>query len=115
MWLLYAAAVVNGIANAGGVLAWNLGHHDFAPPHRDSQYMGVHVTLNGIRGIAAPFLAVAIYELLDNHGGGGAWVFAVCLVINTIGAAGFVWLNHLMRRSFKAGTDAPSIHRLTVH
>jgi hypothetical protein len=30
IWLLYAAVVVRGVAFAGGALAWNLGHNDFA-------------------------------------------------------------------------------------
>ena len=64
--LMFIASALTGLGNAGGVLAWNLGHQDFAPPGRDSQYMGVHVTLTGIRGLMAPFLAVGIYQLLDS-------------------------------------------------
>ena len=48
--ILYLAAAVQGVAFGGGALAWTLGHLDFAPPHRASQYMGVHVTLTGVRG-----------------------------------------------------------------
>ena len=78
--LMVIAAALTGLGNAGGVLAWNLGHQDFAPPGRDSQYMGVHVTLTGIRGLMAPFLAVGIYQVLDSgSAGAGIWVFAVCL------------------------------------
>ncbi|MHC5023978.1 MAG: MFS transporter, partial [Planctomycetota bacterium] len=43
--LLVAGAAAKGVAFGGGVLGWNLGHHDFAPPEKVSQYMGVHVTL----------------------------------------------------------------------
>src|SRR5262249_20503672 len=62
--LLYISAVLQGVAFAGGALAWHLGHLDFAPPHRASEYMGVHVTLNGVRGVLAPILAVSIYQSL---------------------------------------------------
>jgi hypothetical protein len=91
LWLMFVAAVITGVAYAGGVLAWNLGHQDFAPPGRDAQYMGVHVTLTGIRGLMAPFLAVGIYQLLDSGASGaGVWVFAVCLALNVVGALGFL-------------------------
>jgi MFS family permease len=103
-WL---AAVVNGIAYGGGVLAWNLGHHDFAPAHRDSEYMGVHVTLTGLRGLIAPFLAVGIYMWFDSRAdgsaGGGFWVFLVCLVLNLAGAVGFVRLRTRLRRATESG------------
>ncbi|MFO0874209.1 MAG: MFS transporter [Phycisphaerales bacterium] len=105
--LFFAAAAVSGVAFGGGVLAWNLGHHDFAPANRDSQYMGVHVTLNGIRGLMAPFLAVSIYKYFDTSvtgaGGGGFWVFGVCLVLNVIGALGFLRLRGQMRAATEDG------------
>lgn len=99
LWVFYAASIMMGIANAGGVLAWNLGHHDFAPAHRDAEYMGVHVTLNGIRGLLSPFLAVWIYQSLDAAtNGSGVWIFSVCLILNTAGALGFVSMARRLRR-----------------
>jgi len=93
VWLLYVAAVLKGVAIGGGVLGWNLGHHDFAPPDRVSQYMGVHVTLTGMRGMVAPVLAVSIYEGLRRiDPWAGAWVFAVALALSVSGAVGFVLL-----------------------
>jgi len=55
------ARMVLGSARAGGGLAWNLGHNDFAPPDRVGLYMGVHVTLTGMRGAVAPFVGMALY------------------------------------------------------
>ena len=87
--IMYLASVLLGLGFAGGSLAWNLGHHDFAPAHRDSEYMALHVTLNGIRGAIAPFLAVALYFPMARAGIGG-WFFFVCFVINLIGLMGFM-------------------------
>jgi MFS family permease len=96
-WLLFIMAALVGIADAGGVLAWNLGHNDFAKDHNASQYMGVHVTLTGIRGLIAPFLGVGIYQLLNHwHPGSGVWVFLPCLLLNACGAFGFVLMARQM-------------------
>lgn len=89
LWLFYLAAAIMGVGFAGGALAWNLGHHDFAPPEKDALYMSVHVTLNGIRGVIAPFLAVGLYKWLGTHGW-APWTFGICFVVNVIGALGFV-------------------------
>jgi hypothetical protein len=59
--VVLAARMVLGSARAGGGLAWNLGHNDFAPPERVGLYMGVHVTLTGLRGAVAPFVGMALY------------------------------------------------------
>ena len=94
--LLWVGAVLQGIAYGGGVLAWNLGHHDFAPVEKASLYMAVHVTLTGIRGLVALVVPVGVYELLEHlRPGSGGWVFAMCLFFCLCGTIGFV----LMRRS----------------
>ncbi len=61
LWIMAAARLINGAARSGGGLAWNIGHNDFAPSARAGLYMGVHVTLTGIRGAIAPFLGMALY------------------------------------------------------
>jgi hypothetical protein len=89
--LLWLAAAAKGVAFGGGVLGWNLGHHDFAPRALASQYMAVHVTLTGLRGVIAPIIGIAIYQGLEwATPGTGVWVFAVCLAISTTGAIAFV-------------------------
>jgi hypothetical protein len=88
--LIYVGAALQGVGLAGGSLAWNLGHLDFAPPHRASQYMGVHVTLNGVRGLLAPIAAVSLYNALHAwRPGAEHWVFAFSVVLCAIGAVGF--------------------------
>ncbi len=98
------AAAFLGVGFAGGVLAWNLGHHDFAPDHRDGQYMGVHVTLTGIRGIMAPFLAVGLYQWLDAHELAPGF-FVVCVAMNLMGLAGFIGMAAERRAAASAGPE----------
>ncbi|MEX2218262.1 MAG: MFS transporter [Phycisphaerales bacterium] len=95
--LLYVGSVIQGIGYAGGSLAWNLGHLDFAPAHRASEYMSAHVMLNGIRGLVAPVLAVSLYESLKGvHAGAESWVFAFSVVVCAAGALGFMSLERQM-------------------
>lgn len=102
-WLLYLSSALLGAAYGGGTLAWNLGHLDFAPGPRSNLYMGVHVTLNGVRGIIAPLLAVSIYEWLESRAEGqGAWVFAFSVVLCAVGALGFVTLSRVMGERAKS-------------
>ncbi len=95
----YVAAAVMGLAYGGGSIAWHLGHVDFAPPSETSRYMAAHVTLNGVRGLAAPFVAVALYEWFKASGwNASALVLGASLMVSVAGALGFTWLNASMRR-----------------
>ena len=96
-WLVLVAAAIKGAGFAGGMLAWNLGHQHFAPPHRDGQYMSVHVILTGLRGIFAPYLGVLIYSALTPSGNGG-YIFAVTMFLNIIGAIGFFILSRHIKK-----------------
>lgn len=104
--LLYVSAMIQGLAFGGGVLAWNLGHLDFAPAHRASEYMGVHVTLTGLRGLIAPFLAVGIWKGLEYLSpGAGAWTFAFCAGLSALGGIGFWRLRAARRRELAADPE----------
>jgi MFS transporter len=59
--LILLSRCMQGAARGGGGLAWLLGHNDFTTSERAGLYMGVHVTLTGIRGAVAPFLGMALY------------------------------------------------------
>ncbi len=87
--LVYFGAALLGVGYAGGTLAWNLGHQDFAPAERDAEYMAVHVTLNGIRGILAPIAAWGLHQWLAPKGH-APLVLVICTVINAIGVLGFM-------------------------
>jgi len=106
VWLLFIAAILKGIAISGGVLGWNLGHHDFASPERAGQYMSVHTTLTGIRGVCAPLIGIALYEMFEYvRPGAGAWVFALFGAISLVGAISFVVLARSMRREQREAPD----------
>ena len=99
--LMFAAQVLRGIAFGGGALAWNLGHLHYVKADRSSDYMAVHVTLTGLRGLTAPFIGVAIYNAFESSSPGeGSWVFAVGIAVITVGGLGFV---HLARRHKRPG------------
>lgn len=54
---LIIAAVIYGISNAGGDVAWSLWVTKFAPPERVADYMSVHTFFTGLRGVVAPVVA----------------------------------------------------------
>lgn len=54
--MLYVGSAFFGMAMGGGAIAWNLWVTKIAPPSRVSQYMSVHTSLTGIRGVLSPFL-----------------------------------------------------------
>jgi MFS family permease len=98
MPLMWLGSALFGAALAGGMLGWNVGHHDFAPAARASQYMGVHVSLTGVRGLLAPVVGVALYQLAEHLApGSGAWTLLLPLILVTLGAAGFVRMSRRMR------------------
>lgn len=104
-WIYFVASALLGVSFAGGVLAWNIGHSDFAPPERDAAYMSVHVTLNGLRGLMSPFIAFGLWEWFAPRGLTPV-VFLICLALNTAGALGFVALALRRRRRARAQTVA---------
>lgn len=104
---LYASRIVLGIATGGGMLAWELGHHDFARREQASVYMGVHVFLTGVRGAFSPFLGTILYSGVGltvgatalHLPGAGAWTFAVLACFSATGALMFMSLGRAMKRA----------------
>lgn len=92
-WALAASAaayfigrVADGLAQSGGAIAWNIGHLHFAEDDKADLYMGIHVSLTGLRGLVAPFLGALLYEWID-------WgVFGVALAVSVIGLLLFAQL-----------------------
>ncbi len=54
---LVIAAVIYGMSNAGGDVAWSLWVTKFAPAERVADYMSVHTFFTGVRGVIAPVVA----------------------------------------------------------
>ena len=76
MVVLVLARIVNGLGNAGGTLAWNLGHLHFAREHQTELYMGIHVALTGVRALVTPFLALLCWRSIGNGAFGVAAALA---------------------------------------
>lgn len=88
--LLWLAALFFGISTAGANLGWNLGHNDFASLGKVQQYMGVNVTLTGMRGLLAPPLGAIVYTLLERRApGAGRFALLLPLGLTLTGAIGF--------------------------
>lgn len=114
--LLYLSRIVLGIATGGGMLAWELGHHDFARRDQAAIYMGVHVFLTGVRGVFSPFLGTMLYA-----GGAlalgataltvpalGSWTFLILTAMSATAALMFISMARAMRRgSPRLAADTP--------
>ena len=111
LWILAVSRIVVGIARGGGMLAWNLGHNDFADRRMVALYMGIHVTLTGIRGALAPFIGIIRYtggiELYADFAINLPWlhighhVFLVTAALSLWAEIGFIQLGRSMGVSGK--------------
>lgn len=98
--LFWVGSLGLGAAFAGGQLGWNLGHNDFAPDGRATLYMGVHLTLTGLRGLIAPVVGVLAYQWLEGlEPGAGRHVLFFPFALTVAGAVTFVVLARLRRRA----------------
>jgi hypothetical protein len=99
--MLWFGALLLAFAYAGSNLGWNLGHNDFASVGRAQHYMGVHVTLTGVRGAIGPPAGILIYQWLESwRPGFGVYSLVLPLLFVTVGAAGF---SHMRRQMQAAG------------
>lgn len=97
---LVLGSLLLGVGLAGGQLGWNLGHNDFAKPEQAAMYMGVHVTLTGMRGLAAPLVGVGLYRAVDwLWPGQGHWSLLLAVTLNVTGALSFLRLRRQYRAS----------------
>jgi hypothetical protein len=88
--LLWISAVLFGISTAGANLGWNLAPNDFASLGRVQHYMGVNVTLTGMRGLVAPPVGAIVYTLLERQSAGaGRYALLLPLGLSLAGAIGF--------------------------
>jgi MFS family permease len=83
MWVIALGMCVQGLAFAGGNIAWSLWVTKVAPPERVGEYMSVHTFLTGLRGLFAPFIG---YWLLNDVG--------ISPALLGIGCAGLMMLSN---------------------
>jgi hypothetical protein len=96
---LWLGSLLLAFAYAGANLGWNLGHNDFASVGRAQHYMGVHVTLTGVRGAIGPPVGIVIYQWLESwRPGTGMYSLVLPLAFVTVGAAGFSHMRRVMER-----------------
>ena len=62
---LLLGAIVFGISNAGGDVAWSLWVTKFAPPEHVADYMSIHTCFTGVRGILAPLAAFHVTRSME--------------------------------------------------
>jgi len=110
--LLVASRAINGLARAGGTIAWNLGHLQFAGEHNAELYMGIHVALTGMRGMIMPFVGLVAYQWLG-------WASALLAVGFAAAALALFW--RLAAAQSRASPDpgggqtsAPNVRHLTA-
>lgn len=77
---LVLAAVIFGISNAGGDVAWSLWVTKFAPPARVADYMAVHTFFTGLRGVIAPLVAFHMVTKFSLTAMG--WASAIMITIS---------------------------------
>lgn len=105
-WILFGRILL-GLARGGGSLAWNLGHNDFASQRNLVAYMGLHVTLTGLRGLFAPFLGMLLFVgwsryswlglTLPGFEGIGSGAFLIPVILSSIAGLGFLRLRRQIR------------------
>ena len=97
-------AILQGLGYGGGALAWNLGHLHFAPPQRAEIYMGIHVSLTGMRGLIAPLGGMWLWQTWQAVGWPVWLVWGIALALSFCSLATFA----AMARQEKRALDQQS-------
>ncbi|MBU0717236.1 MAG: MFS transporter [Planctomycetes bacterium] len=75
-------AFTQGLGYGGGALAWNLGHLHFARPEQAEVYMGIHVSLTGLRALVAPIGGMWLWQAFQAWGWPAWLVWAPALALS---------------------------------
>ena len=115
LWLFFLPMLTRGVMQGGGMIAWQLGHNDFADRRLAALYMGIHQTLTGLRGAFAPFLGVALlagWDGFDWWGGHvpgwagiGEQVFLISTALAVVAWLGFFNLSRRLRAEGRGGVS----------
>jgi len=85
-WIgVLAAFAIQGLGLSLGGMAYNIGHTRFSHPKDSQVYMGLHMTFQGIRGLVAPFLGMALYKTPNI----GIYLLPICAATQYVAAVGF--------------------------
>jgi MFS family permease len=96
------ATAFYGTAMAGVHIGWMLGPVTLAPsPDRVAQYVAIHTSLVGLRGILAQGVGMLIYRMTDSF----TWPFAVAMLA-------FLWASLQMWRLRAAIPFASQLHKV---
>ncbi len=79
---LITGAIIFGISNAGGDVAWSLWVTKFSPHDRVAEYMAVHTFFTGVRGVLAPL--AGFYLVAHLSMGALGWIAAALILIATL-------------------------------
>jgi hypothetical protein len=79
---LVVGAIVFGISNAGGDVAWSLWVTKFAAPEHVADYMSVHTFFTGLRGVLAPLVAFSAIQTLEIHTLG--WIATGLIILSSL-------------------------------
>ncbi|MCK4658249.1 MAG: hypothetical protein KAV82_01900 [Phycisphaerae bacterium] len=97
-------AILQGATFGGGIVAWHIGHLHFAKPEEAEVYMGIHVSLTGLRGLIMPGLGILLYGWI------GWWVWMVAVAISLLALGGYISLARDEARDHK-GAAPQSVPR----
>lgn len=84
--IVIAAAVAQGMGMSTGSIAFSLGHTYYSTPERSHDYMGIHLSLQGIRGVIGPFVGVLLLNAI------GISVLPLAAGIMVIACVGFFFM-----------------------
>jgi MFS family permease len=104
---LVAGALIFGVANAGGEIAWNLWVTKIAPEKHVADYMSIHTMLTGVRGIAAPFVAFSLIGVLSIST--LAWISAGLILLGTWLLVPEIRSGRFRRAAVAVDADEPSV------
>ena len=95
--IIFIAFAIQGMGMAVGNIAYNLGHMNFASLERSHEYMGLHLTLQGIRGLAGPLLGAAMFGAM------GVKMLPIAAGMIFIGVGGFFFMKAPPQRPERIG------------
>jgi hypothetical protein len=93
--------ILNGVSHGGATLAWHIGHLHFARPEEAEIYMGIHVSLTGLRGLIAPLAGMWLWYTI----GWPVWLIALALSSASV-LAYWLMARHEQRMGMPNARDA---------